>query len=106
PSAVIRKGRQTSMALSIEAVRAGAARGVVSAGNTGALMAMAKLQIKMAPGIDRPAIASMLPTVRGECIMLDLGANLQCDAENLVDFAVMGAEFARCTLGLPRPIVG
>ena len=106
PSAVIRKARQTSMAMAIEAVRAGEARGVVSAGNTGALMALAKLMIKMAAGIDRPAIASMLPTMRGESVMLDLGANLQCDAENLVDFAVMGAEFARCTLGLPHPIIG
>lgn len=106
PSVVIRKGRQTSMALAIEAVREGAARGIVSAGNTGALMALAKLSLRMAPGIDRPAIASFLPTARGESVMLDLGANIQCDANNLVEFAVMGAEFAHCTLGLPRPTVG
>jgi len=106
PSAVLRKGRQTSMALAIEAVRSGEARGVVSAGNTGALMALAKMLLKTAQGIDRPAIASFLPTMRGESVMLDLGANVQCDANNLVDFAVMGAEFSRCTLGLPRPTVG
>jgi len=106
PSQVIRKGRQTSMALAIEAVRAGKARGVVSAGNTGALMALAKILLKTAPGIDRPAIASFLPTLRGESVMLDLGANVQCDANNLVEFAVMGAEFAHCALGLPRPTIG
>jgi glycerol-3-phosphate acyltransferase PlsX len=106
PSQVLRKGRQTSMALAIDAVRAGQARGVVSAGNTGALMALAKIMLKTQPGIDRPAIASFLPTLRGESVMLDLGANVQCDAGNLVEFAVMGAEFAHCTLGLPRPTVG
>jgi glycerol-3-phosphate acyltransferase PlsX len=106
PSQVLRRGRQTSMALAIEAVRAGAARGVVSAGNTGALMALAKIMLKTAPGIDRPAIASFMPTIRGESVMLDLGANVQCGASNLVEFAVMGAEFAHCTLGLPRPTVG
>jgi phosphate acyltransferase len=106
PSQVLRRGRQTSMALAIEAVQAGAARGVVSAGNTGALMALAKIMLKTAPGIDRPAIASFLPTVRGESVMLDLGANVQCSASNLVEFAVMGAEFAHCSLGLARPSVG
>lgn len=105
-SQVIRKGRQTSMALAVEAVRAGEARGVVSAGNTGALMALSKILLKTAPGIDRPAIASFMPTARGESVMLDLGANILCDANNLVQFAVMGAEFSRCTIGLTHPTVG
>src|SRR5690606_28936379 len=77
-----------------------------SAGNTGALMAMAKFVLKTLPGIDRPAIASIFPTLRGESVMLDLGANVECDAENLVQFAVMGDAFARCVLGLPHPTVG
>ena len=77
----------------------GEADGVVSAGNTGALMAMAKFVLKTLPGIDRPAIASFFPTLRGESVMLDLGANVECDADNLVQFAVMGDVFARTVLG-------
>ena len=84
----------------------GKAAVVVSAGNTGALMAMAKMVLKTLPGIDRPAIASFFPTLRGESVMLDLGANLECDADNLVQFAVMGAAFARSVLGLEQPTVG
>src|SRR5690606_37862825 len=81
--------------VAIGAVRDGAASGIVSAGNTGALMAMSKVVLKMLPGIDRPAIAGFFPTMRGESVMLDLGANVECDADNLVQFAVMGAAFAR-----------
>ncbi|SLN45107.1 phosphate acyltransferase PlsX [Oceanibacterium hippocampi] len=106
PSQALRKGRKTSMRLAIDAVRDGEAKGVVSGGNTGALMAMAKFSLKMLPGIDRPALASFLPTQRGESVMLDLGANVQCDSENLVQFAVMGADFARAVLGRRRPTVG
>jgi len=69
-------------------------------------MAMAKFVLKTLPGIDRPAIASYFPTLRGETVMLDLGANVECDAENLVQFAVMGDAFARCVLGLTQPTVG
>jgi glycerol-3-phosphate acyltransferase PlsX len=94
------------MRLSIDAVRDGAAAGVVSAGNTGALMAMAKFVLKTMPGIDRPAIASFFPTLRGESVMLDLGANVQCDADNLVQFAVMGNVFARTVLGVLHPTIG
>jgi len=94
------------MRLAIDAVAEGRADGVVSAGNTGALMAMAKFALKMLPGIDRPAIASFFPTQRGESVMLDLGANTECDAENLVQFALMGDVFARTVLGLVEPTVG
>jgi len=106
PSQALRSGRSTSMRLAIEAVAEGRADCVVSAGNTGALMAMAKFVLKTLPGIDRPAIATFFPTLRGESVMLDLGANIECDAENLVQFALMGAAFARSVLGLRDPTVG
>ena len=106
PSLALRAGRQSSMRLAIDAVADGRADGVVSAGNTGALMAMAKIVLKTLPGIDRPAIASFFPTRRGESVMLDLGANVECDAENLVQFALMGDVFARTVLGLVEPTVG
>lgn len=106
PSVALRTGHRTSMRLAIDAVGDGAADGVVSAGNTGALMAMAKYVLKTLPGIDRPAIATFFPTSRGESVMLDLGANIDSDAENLVQFAVMGEVFARSVLGLIQPTVG
>jgi len=106
PSQAVRTGRKSSMWLAIQAVKDGAAAGIVSAGNTGALMAMAKLTLRTLPGIDRPAIATLLPTKRGESVMLDLGANTECAASNLVEFAVMGEVFARCLLGLQRPRIG
>jgi glycerol-3-phosphate acyltransferase PlsX len=106
PSLALRAGRQSSMRLAIDAVADGRADGVVSAGNTGALMAMAKNVLKTLPGIDRPAMASFFPTRRGESVMLDLGANVECDAENLVQFALMGDVFARTVLGLVEPSVG
>ncbi|MBY0511083.1 MAG: phosphate acyltransferase PlsX [Rhodospirillaceae bacterium] len=106
PSQAIRQGRQSSMWKSIEAVKNGEAAGVVSAGNTGALMAMAKIIMRPLPGIDRPAICSLFPTRLGETVMLDLGANAECDAQNLVQFAIMGECFARAILGLERPSVG
>ncbi|MBI1206904.1 MAG: phosphate acyltransferase PlsX [Azospirillum sp.] len=106
PSVALRGGRRSSMRLAIDAVSDGRAGVVVSAGNTGALMAMAKMVLKTLPGIDRPAIASYFPTLRGETVMLDLGANLECDDENLVQFAIMGAVFARTVLGVLEPTVG
>ncbi len=106
PSVALRSGRQSSMRLAIDSVAAGNAECIVSAGNTGALMAMAKVVLRTLPGIHRPAIASFLPTARGESVMLDLGANIECDADNLVQFAVMGAIFARTVLGLPEPTIG
>jgi phosphate acyltransferase len=106
PSVALRSGRRSSMWLAIEAVSQGKADGVVSAGNTGALMAIAKFVLRMLPGIDRPAIASYFPTMRGESVMLDLGANIECDADNLVQFALMGDAFARSVLGRVDPTVG
>jgi glycerol-3-phosphate acyltransferase PlsX len=106
PSSALRTGRNSSMRLAINAVQDGRALGVVSAGNTGALMAMAKFVMKTLPGIDRPAIATYFPTLRGESVMLDLGANVHCDAGNLVDFAVLGNAFARTILNIPEPTYG
>jgi phosphate acyltransferase len=107
PSQALRYGRwKSSMWLAIEAVKKGDADVVVSGGNTGALMAMAKFELKMLAGIERPAIAALWPTVRGESIVLDLGASIGADAEHLVDLAVMGAAMARIVLGLERPTVG
>lgn len=102
----LRSGRATSMRLAIDAVADGRAAAVVSAGNTGVLMAMAKIVLKSLPGIDRPAIASFFPTMRGESVMLDLGANVECAPENLAQFAVMGAIFARTVLGVRDPTIG
>jgi glycerol-3-phosphate acyltransferase PlsX len=106
PAVALRGGRNSSMRLAIDAVAQGKAACVVSAGNTGALMAMAKFVLKTLPGIDRPAIASFFPTLRGESVMLDLGANIECDSRNLVEFAVMGSVFAKTVLGLMEPTVG
>lgn len=105
PSQALRKGRASSMGLAIEAVKQGEAVAAVSAGNTGALMALAKFGLRMLPGIDRPAICTLLPTMRGQSVVLDLGANVECDAETLVQFAIMGEAFARTMLGIARPSV-
>jgi glycerol-3-phosphate acyltransferase PlsX len=105
PTAALRS-RQSSMRLAIDAVASGEASGVVSAGNTGALLALAKIVIKSLPGIDRPAMAAIGPSARGDVVMLDLGANVQCDARNLIEFAVMGDVFARTVLGLTAPTIG
>lgn len=106
PSQVLRTGRKSSMWLAVQAVAKGEAAGVVSAGNTGALMAVSKFVLRTLPGIDRPAIAGFFPTERGESVMLDLGANVECNANNLVEFAVMGEVFARAVFGLEQPSVG
>jgi glycerol-3-phosphate acyltransferase PlsX len=106
PSIAVRQGRKSSMRLAIDAVQEGRAFGIVSAGNTGALMAMSKIVLRTLPGISRPAIVSLFPTMRGECVMLDLGANLECDARDLLNFAIMGDAFARAVLGLSRPRIG
>lgn len=105
PTAALRL-RNASMRLAIDAVAAKEASGVVSAGNTGALLALAKIVIKALPGIDRPAMAAIGPSARGDVVMLDLGANVQCDSRNLVEFAVMGDVFARTVLGLTAPTIG
>jgi len=105
PTAALRI-RGSSMRVAIDAVAAGEASGVVSAGNTGALLALAKILIKTLPGIDRPAMAAIAPSARGDVVMLDLGANVHCDVRNLVEFAIMGDVFARTVLGLPAPTIG
>jgi glycerol-3-phosphate acyltransferase PlsX len=107
PSKALRQGRwKSSMWLAIEAVKKRQADVVVSAGNTGALMAMSKFELKTLAGIERPAIAALWPTLRGESVVLDVGASIGADAEHLVDLAVMGAAMARILLGLARPTVG
>jgi phosphate acyltransferase len=107
PSQALRYGRwKSSMWLAIDAVKKGEADVTVSGGNTGALMAMSKFALKTLPGIDRPAIAALWPTLRGESIVLDLGASIGADADHLVDLAVMGAAMARILFGLARPTVG
>jgi phosphate acyltransferase len=106
PSLVLRRGRNTSMWRAIESVKNKEAEVAISAGNTGALMAMSMFQLGVLEGISRPAIAALWPTKRGQSVVLDVGANISCDAEQLVDFAVMGEAFARAILGLERPTVG
>jgi glycerol-3-phosphate acyltransferase PlsX len=103
PTAALRL-RNASMRVAIDAVAGGEAAGVVSAGNTGALLA--KIVLKTLPGIDRPAMAAIGPSARGDMVMLDLGANVLCDTRNLVEFAVMGDVFARTVLGLTAPTIG
>lgn len=106
PSQAIRRARTTSMGMAINAVKEQIADAALSGGNTGALMAMSKLALRTMPGIDRPALAALLPTLgETDCVMLDLGANTECDAQNLVQFAVMGAAYARCVLGITEPRV-
>jgi glycerol-3-phosphate acyltransferase PlsX len=105
PTAALRL-RGASMRVAIDAVAAGEAAGVISAGNTGALMALAKVVLKTMAEIDRPALAAIGPSARGDVVMLDLGANVQCDARNLVEFAIMGDAFARAVLGLTAPSIG
>lgn len=106
PSIALRNSKDTSMRLAIEAVETGRADAVVSSGNTGALMALSKMILKPLPGIHRPALASVMPGIHGQTIMLDLGANVLVDAENLVQFAVMGAAFARAYKSVGNPSVG
>ena len=106
PSQAIRRARTTSMGMAINAVKEQIADAALSGGNTGALMATSKLALRTMPGIDRPALAALLPTLgETDCVMLDLGANTECDAQNLVQFAVMGAAYARCVLGIAEPRV-
>lgn len=106
PSQAMRSGRDTSMWHAIEAVAQKRSSAAVSAGNTGALMAMSLFVLKRIEGIVRPAIAVLWPTMRGQTVVLDVGANAECEAEQLVDFAVMGEAFARAVFGIERPTVG
>ena len=107
PSQALRRGRHTSgMWLAIDAVRKGEAHAVVSAGNTGALMAMSRFILRTLPGIERPAIAAIWPTTRGESVVLDVGATVGADARQLVEFAIMGEAMACCLFGKAHPTVG
>ncbi len=107
PSQAIRRGRKTSsMWLAIDSVKQGESHAAVSAGNTGALMAMAKVLLKTTEGVSRPAIAGIWPTLRGRSIVLDMGATVGADADQLVSNAIMGAAMARCLFGIRRPMVG
>jgi phosphate acyltransferase len=105
PSQALRKSRKSSMGLAIQAVKDEVADVAISAGNTGALMALSKFMLRTMPGIDRPALIAPMPTLRGESVMLDLGANVECDSNNLVQFAIMGAAYVRTVLGQSRPSV-
>ncbi len=106
PSQALRRAKTTSMGLAVEAVKSGKAGAAVSGGNTGALMAIAKIALRTLPGIDRPALAALLPTLgENDLVMLDLGANTECDARNLVEFAVMGAAYSRVVTGRTAPRV-
>jgi glycerol-3-phosphate acyltransferase PlsX len=107
PSQALRHGRwKSSMWRALDAVKKGEADVAVSAGNTGALMAMAKFNLKTMPGIARPAIAALWPTLRGESVVLDVGASIGADAHDLVDMAVMGSAMARILFGIECPTVG
>lgn len=106
PSVALRRGSNSSMRLAIDAVKEGKADCIVSAGNTGALMAMSKMVFKTLPGISRPAIAALVPTLKGDSVMLDLGANIDCGPTELVQFAIMGDAFARAVLSLDKPKIG
>ena len=107
PSQAVRSGRRnSSMWLAIQAVRDGEADAAVSAGNTGALMAMAKFNLRTMKGIERPAIAALWPTLKGDSVVLDVGASIGADADHLVDLAVMGSAMARVLFDLERPTVG
>jgi glycerol-3-phosphate acyltransferase PlsX len=106
PSQSLRSGRKSSMWLAIDAVKRGDADVAISAGNTGAMMAMAKFHLRMFPGIERPAIAALWPTLKGKSIVLDLGASIGADAQHLVNMAVMGSAMSRALFDRDRPSVG
>ncbi|MGI9425993.1 MAG: phosphate acyltransferase PlsX [Hyphomicrobiaceae bacterium] len=106
PSQAVRRGRGSSMWLAVEAVKAGEADVIISAGNTGALMAMSKLILRPIADIERPAIAALWPTIRNECIVLDVGANIGATAAQLCDYALMGAAMARALFHVEKPLVG
>ena len=106
PADALRKKKDSSMRVAINLVKDGAAQACVSAGNTGALMAIARFVLKTLPGIDRPAIAAQLPTRKGVTTALDLGANVNCTPAQLLQFAVMGSALATAVEGIERPTVG
>ncbi len=106
PATAMRRGKGSSMWNAIEAVKNGDAHAAVSAGNTGALMAISRLILRMIGGLDRPAIVASWPGMNGATTVLDVGANIDCDAERLVDFAIMGEAFHRAVHDVARPTIG
>lgn len=106
PSIALRQKKDSSMHLAIDLVRKGEADACISSGNTGALMAIGRHLLKTLPGIDRPAIIKAIPSARGKCYLLDLGANINCDAENLMQFAAMGSLMCEAVEGIESPRVG
>lgn len=106
PASALKKKKDSSMRVAIDLVKAKEVQACVSAGNTGALMATSKFVLKTIPGISRPAICTMLPSMSGHTHMLDLGANLECTPENLCEFAVMGSVLAQSVEGVDKPSVG
>ncbi|HEY6892962.1 MAG TPA: phosphate acyltransferase PlsX, partial [Rhodanobacteraceae bacterium] len=106
PADALRKKKDSSMRVAVNLVKQGEADACVSAGNTGALMAIARFVLKTLPGIDRPAIASQLPTKHGDTLVLDLGANVNCTPEQLVQFAAMGSALVSAVDGIDRPTIG
>ncbi|MCB1957944.1 MAG: phosphate acyltransferase PlsX [Rhodocyclaceae bacterium] len=106
PASTLRGKKDSSMRVAVNLVKSGEADAAVSAGNTGALMAISRFVLKTLPGIDRPAIATVLPTARGHCHVLDLGANVDCTAEHLMQFGIMGAMLVSAVEHVDRPTVG
>jgi glycerol-3-phosphate acyltransferase PlsX len=106
PTAALRKKRDSSIRIAADLVRQGIASGLVSAGNTGAVMAISKMVIGAVPGVDRPALAAVLPTLKGHAVLLDVGANIACKPHHLVQFAIMGHLFSKKIVGVSSPRVG
>lgn len=106
PTAALRKKKDSSIRVAAELVRDKAAGGLVSAGNTGAVMAISKMVFGTVPGVDRPALATVLPTLTGNAVLLDVGANVACKPQHLVQFAVMGHLFSKRIIGVAQPRVG
>jgi len=106
PSQAIRQKKDSSIRVAAELVKSGQADGMVSAGNTGVVMATAKIFFKALEGVDRPAIATVMPTMKGACLLLDVGANVDCKPKHLLQFAVMGHAYAQQVLHFPKPRVG
>lgn len=106
PASALRSKKDSSMRVAINLVKKGEAEACVSAGNTGALMAISRFVLKTLPGIDRPAIATVLPTLKGSTCVLDLGANVDCTAEHLLQFAIMGSELVGSVDGIAEPTIG
>jgi phosphate acyltransferase len=106
PAAALRKKKDSSLRVAAQLVRDGVASGIVSAGNTGAVMAISKMVIGVVPGVDRPALGAVVPTLNGHAVLLDVGANVSCKPHHLVQFAVMGHLFSKKIVGVENPRVG